>query len=301
MTTSTSGFRDRRTAATDDDGCRRASFAQLDAGPPQRIEPDGSPTWIARGANFVVCVSWVVGGAELVQEGIPDESMVLLSPGVPVTLETGTETQTIDEEALAILPPGDARLTAHAEGWVVRIYSSAAGDFGAVAANCRDYASGAPDVAPIKLWPDPEGGFRLRVYPLKEHNHDVGFGRLFRSTNLMINVLPPAGARRDPARLSPHHHEDFEQGSLTLGGEFVHFLRTPWGPDSRQWRSDERIACDGVSLTVIPPRMIHTTSWAGAGARLVDVFSPPREDFSLRPLWVRNAADYPLPERLRAG
>jgi hypothetical protein len=33
--------------------------------------------------------------------------------------------------------------------------------------------------------------------------------------------------------------------------------------------------------------------------RLVDIFAPPRDDFSLRPGLVCNEAEYPLPERLK--
>lgn len=69
--------------------------------------------------------------------------------------------------------------------------------------------------------------------------------------------------------------------------------------DRSAWRPDREIVCSGLTLLVIPPRMIHTTSWSTAGARLVDIFAPPRDDFSMRRGLVRNADDYPLPERLR--
>ena len=277
--------------------CRPGSFVSFDSGEPQTIEGDGTPTWIARGANFVVAISRVGEGSILVQEAVPDESMLLLSPSVGVTISVGESEETIEDEALVIIPPGSARLVAHAPGHVVRIFSSAATGFGERAGNAEAYAH-VDDVAPLEYWPEPPGGYRLRVYRLRDHSEDVGFGRIFRSTNLMINVFEPSVGPRDLSRLSPHEHADFEQGSLTLGGDFVHYLRTPWGPDRAQWRADEHQTCSGNTLMVIPPRMIHTTSWSSAGARLVDIFAPPRVDFSLKPGWVRNAADYPTPDRV---
>lgn len=279
--------------------CRPGSFAQFAEGTPQRLEADGTPTWIARGANFVVAISRVAPGAQIVQASIPDESMILLSPAVPVTIEAGGVTEQVDEEALAILPPGSARLTAAGAGLVVRIFSHAAAEFTALAGNAGAYRDvDVDDVASLDYWPEPEGGYRLRVYRLRDHSEDVGFGRLFRSTNLMINIFEPSIAPRDQTRLSPHDHADFEQGSLTMGGDFVHHLRTPWGPDSTSWRDDEHLACAGCSLMVIPPHMIHTTSWSSVGARLIDIFAPPRADFSRKPKWVRNAADYPAPDHV---
>lgn len=272
--------------------CRPASFVQFPVGEPQMTEADGTPTWVARGANFVVAVSLVRSGA-MIDQDIADESMVLLSPVLPVTVATRDETATVDAEALIIVPPGPLQLTARSDGVLIRIFSSAANAFAASASNADDYRT-VDDVAPLAYWPEPAGGYRLRIYRLAEFENDVGFGRLFRSTNLMVNVFTPSAGARDPSRLSPHDHADFEQGSLTLAGEFTHYLRAPWGPDKTLWQADRAQTCSGHSLMVIPPRMIHTTSWSGAGARLVDIFAPPRADFSARPGWVRNAADYPM-------
>jgi hypothetical protein len=42
--------------------------------------------------------------------------------------------------------------------------------------------------------------------------------------------------------------------------------------------------------------VIHTTQDIGEGTTwLIDVFGPPRIDFSSRPGFVLNAADYPMP------
>ena len=51
------------------------------------------------------------------------------------------------------------------------------------------------------------------------------------------------------------------------------------------------------STTIIPAGVIHTSQGiAGDGMRLVDVFAPPRVDFSEKG-WVDNAADYPMPPK----
>ncbi|MFD0744663.1 hypothetical protein ACFQ1L_24740 [Phytohabitans flavus] len=112
----------------------------------------------------------------------------------------------------------------------------------------------------------------------------------------MVNFGDPVQGPRDTNRMSPHHHDDFEQISLTLSGEYVHHIRTPWTPRLARWREDEHRAVGSPSVTVIPPPTVHTSQATGSGANhLIDLFSPPRADFSAKPGWVRNAEEYPAP------
>ncbi|UUT36473.1 hypothetical protein [Microbacterium elymi] len=133
----------------------------------------------------------------------------------------------------------------------------------------------------------------MRVYRLADTPIAEGrFGRIFRTTNLMVNFLAEEPAPRDRRKLSPHHHDDFEQISLAVKGRFVHHIRYPWGPDSTQWRPDESREIATPSICIIPPPTVHTTQGVGPHQQLIDIFSPPRVDFSASG-WVLNADDYP--------
>lgn len=273
---------------------RAASVARWHDTAP-RIESPGESTWVTRGANFVVAFTQAAAGARLERRGQPDESMVLL-PDVPATIRAGSETLEAGAESLTIVPPGDSEIVLRAAGVVVRVFSHRAPDLLALADNAADYAAGTPDVAPLVPWPDPDGGFRLRHYPLAQHVRADTNMRIFRSTNLMLNVMTPRMVARDVRKLSPHAHGDFEQGSLAIRGTWVHHLRYPWVPDMTAWREDEHAEVGSPSLTVIPPKVVHTSrNLNDGGAWLVDIFAPPRWDFAGKPGKVANEADYPLP------
>ena len=282
-----------------DTPARQATYARFRDMAPQDQDPL-SKTWITRAANFVVALSEVQPGATLVRENNADEYMVILDPACEATIEAGGETIDAGADSLTIVPPGPSKVTARSAGIIARIVTNKAEDLVAKSFNRDVYADGAPEVAPIVAWPDPIGGFKLRHYPLGKYADPNGERiqpRLFRSTNMMVNLFVFYQTRRETDKLSPHWHEDFEQVSLKLVGNWVHHLRWPWTADLKEWQQDDHPEFTTPSVIVIPANVVHTSRDVGEGvSSLYDIFAPPRLDFSMKPGFVLNEAEYPMPD-----
>lgn len=276
---------------------------------PQQSGEDGlSQTWITRGGNFAICVSQVEKGAVLESADNPEEYMIILPPdGVAITIEAGGETIEAAADSLTIVPPGPSRIKATAPGKVARIFSKATTDMMDLAVNAETYADGAPELAAPDLWPDPVDGFKLRHYPLAQYADPKGERiqpRVFRSTNMLVNVFAHYFTRRDTSALSPHWHDDFEQASLTLNGTWIHHIRYNWGADLSEWQPDDHTPMQTPSVMIIPARAIHTSRDVGEDGEessLYDIFCPPRMDFASKPGFVINEDEYPLPEMTADG
>ena len=254
-------------------------------------------TWMSRGQNFLVAYTDAGPGAVLERKAQVDEYVLLLpdrDKGAEIEAPDGPVS--VAGFSLVILPPGDTRITLPDGGRVARIFSTQSKDLVAKCANATAYGAEHPRIPPFKPWPAPPSGYKVRAYSLDVPPEAGRFGRIFRCTTLMVNYLDPQQGPRDITKLSPHHHDDFEQGSLALEGAFTHHIRWPWTIDFNAWREDEHAFCKSPSLTVIPPPAIHTSRGMEAGLnQLVDIFSPPRIDFSKQPGWVLNADEYPMP------
>jgi hypothetical protein len=281
---------------------RAATKAEFRTMAPQLVEPGGKArTWIVRAGNFAVAVSEVEPGAVLDRPDNPEEYMVILAPeGAPADIAAGGARLAAGPDSLTIVPPGPSRITATGPGLIARVFSKASADILALAANAEVYADGAPELAPPDLWPAPPDGYRLRHYQLAEFADPNGERiqpRVFRSTNMMVNLFVHYRTRRDTAHLSPHWHDDFEQASLTLNGRWVHHMRYNWGPDLKTWRPDEHGEMSTPSVIIIPATVVHTSRDVGEGvSSLYDIFCPPRLDFARKPGFVRNEDEYPLPD-----
>jgi len=251
-------------------------------------------TWYTRGQNFVVCYSEVEAGAVFERADQQDEYVLLLHDReMSATVEANGETRQIEGYSITMIPPGNSRITATSGGRLVRLITTRSADIAAKAPNNDAYAGPHPQIPALEPWPQPRDGWKIRSYSLDVPDEEGRFGKIFRCTTLMVNVFPPQGPR-DVTKLSPHHHDDFEQCSLALEGFYMHHLRWPWTANQHEWREDEHERCASPSVCVIPPRVIHTSAPSAPGSNvLVDIFSPPREDFSDMPGWVLNAEDYP--------
>jgi hypothetical protein len=258
---------------------------------------DDVTTWYARGQNFVVGYSDLDGTATFTRAGQPDEYVVLLADdALSARVRAPGEEVSASGRTMLVVPPGDSTVTVTGTGRVIRLLTTRSDDVAALAANAGSYAERHENIAPWRPWPEPVGGYRVRSYDLTVAPLANPPFRLYRCTTFMVNFIDPKQGPRDPSKLSPHTHDDFEQCSIVLAGEYVHHIRWPWTTDRAQWREDEHERCHAPSVTVIPPPSLHTSEAIGPGENhLIDVFSPPRFDFSAMEGWVFNADDYPSP------
>ncbi|WP_046862893.1 hypothetical protein [Microvirga massiliensis] len=277
-------------------GFAGAEYARFYDEEPQEEGPEGR-TWYVCGQNFIVAYTEAEPGATFSRDAQPDEYVVLIPDAeTSIEISAGSETLTIPGNSLAFVPPGISTVKVPTGGRIVRLFTVRSEDLVSKCANAESYAVPRSNIPPFAPWPAPRDGYRIRAYSLDVPPQPGRFGRIFRCTTFMVNILDPQVGPRDITKLSPHHHDDFEQGSLALEGSFTHHLRWPWTTNMNHWREDEHAFCASPSVTVIPPPAIHTSRGMEAGVnQLVDIFCPPRIDFSEKPGWVLNADDYPMP------
>ncbi|MGL5852618.1 MAG: hypothetical protein ACRCZD_17705 [Phycicoccus sp.] len=259
---------------------------------------DADEPAVVRAQHFVLEHLSVAEGDVLHRAGQADEYVLLVpDAGTRLRLSADGRQERVDRPSIVVMPPGDSEVLVRSPGRLVRLMTvSSAPDLVERSANRDGYRSPKANVAPYQPWPDPVGGHRIRVYDLDVPGEPGRFGRIWRCSTFMVNVLDPHQGPRDPHRLSPHAHADFEQCSLALSGEFAHHLRWPWASDRTVWRDDVHLYAPAPSATIIPPPVVHTTEAIGPGTnQLVDIFCPPRLDFSQVDGWVLNAREYPVP------
>jgi len=265
------------------------------------LDPDeetglGSKSWIVRSQNTILSYTRALAGDVFRAEQDEEHVVVLPHDTSVVEVEASGKSERVTGKAVVIVPPGRSSVSTPADTDFVRLFPPSA-DIAVRARNARSYVDPHPRVRLLENWPEPADGYRLRVYRgIADIERDPArFGRIFRNRATMVNFLYHYDGPRDTTALSPHDHPDFEQISLAVEGEFIHHLRTPMGKDKASWRPDRHVVVGSPSVAIIPPPVLHTSEASGPRRnQLLDIFSPPRTDFSDKG-WVINAAEYPQP------
>jgi hypothetical protein len=272
-----------------------SSYARFYELEPAEVSDDAR-IWYARGRNAVLSYADAKSGARFERKGQIDEwALILPDKETSVTVVAEGQRSSISGNSLTFVPPGDSTIIFETAGRMVRLFTAQSKDLVNACSNASDYVEPDRNIPPLQAWPAPPDGFKIRNHSLDVADEPGRFGRIWRCTTFMINNMPSFGPR-DVKKLSPHHHDDFEQYSLAVQGSFMHYIRWPWTPNMKMWRGDEAEFCGTPSVAMIPPPAIHTTRALDSSLnQLVDIFCPPRLDFSLKKGWVLNASDYPLP------
>ena len=246
-----------------------------------------------RGQNFTV--HRFVHAPGQTQSITSSDEILFIFPDAGGELGMADATHPILPRALVIAAPGTIEVRLHDAGSAYALTTGASAPAPESAVNAAVYQQPDQRVKPL----DPALAAavpqhpQVRVYPIDQIPFPVGNPRLklWRTATMSINWVDYDGPR-DRAKLSPHSHADFEQGSLAIQGDFVHHIRAPWTADANQWQADQHIEAAADSVLIIPPELIHTTEGVGEGRHiLIDIFAPARADFIAKG-WVHNADEY---------
>ena len=261
-------------------------------------EPDetagDASIWYHRTQNGVSVYLSGPKGSTYTRTGNPDESFVwALFTGVRVT--AGGEEIVGQAGSVFIVPPGDSTVERTEDGSVWLGFTANAEDLVAKCPNKSEYEPPVDNIAPITPLGEPVDGYALKHWDL---NASPDGPRCFVHRTAMSKFRWPFRSQpRDPEKMSPHDHEDFEQASLIIAGTMVHHMRRHWTRNSREWKADEHYVVVAPAVAISKPPDIHTTQAVTSGATvgLIDYYVPPRWDIVTTPGMVTNEGEYPIP------
>src|SRR4051795_7866712 len=161
---------------------RSAHYRELHDSAPDEKHDHGSRTWWTRSQAMVI--GWTEGevGDEIATNDVAGEHAVLAIEGATVEIVRDGQVTSVDEAAVAIVPPGSSSLRVTAPGTIIRVIAAAtAPALANRCANRSEYEDDDSNVAEFVPWPDAPGSHATRVYPLSEHPLAEGrLGRIFR-------------------------------------------------------------------------------------------------------------------------
>ncbi|OZD65735.1 hypothetical protein CH263_12540 [Rhodococcus sp. 06-1059B-a] len=254
----------------------------------------GGRSWSMRGQNFLLEYIEAAAGDAFVRHAQGEHILLVLDDvDVDVALSVDDHRADVDTAAVVVLPSGTNTVQVNRPTRLVHLVDARDPNAVKNTMNAERYATPDARVAGITVTPRHHPRATPEIFRLSDYPPESGrFGTIFRSETLLVNILDTQIGPRDPDKLSPHHHDDFEQCSLAVEGQWVHHLRTPWVTQRSQWKDDEHHRIGSPSATIIPPPLVHTSEAVGDNVnRLIDIFCPVRQDFVDRG-WVLNACNY---------
>ncbi|MGL4286790.1 MAG: hypothetical protein ACRCVA_10630, partial [Phreatobacter sp.] len=157
-----------------------------------QIDDASGRSWFIRGQNFVLVFSEAAAGAIFSRETQADEYVVLVpGHGQEVEIRAGEAVKRVTGPALVVVPPGPSQVRAVGAGRIIRLVTAKAEDLVALCPNRASYAEHRGNIPPFQPWPAPPEGFRIRAYSLDVPPKPGRFGRIFRCTTFMVNILDP--------------------------------------------------------------------------------------------------------------
>ncbi|MBB3459411.1 hypothetical protein FHT86_007743 [Rhizobium sp. BK313] len=272
------------------------TYRRLYEDPPDESH-DGGQFWFHRTQNMIAVYMAGMPGAKFRRQENPDEYFVWpLFHRARVT--AGDASVDVPAGSIVIVPPGDSSIELLEEGHVWLGFTSLSSDLIDRCPNKSEYDTPLAHVTPVVTWPEPVGGYRIRVYNL--FDLPAGKPQCYVHRTAMTNFgygFPAFSHAKPDTDLSPHFHDDFEQISLVHSGTHVYHMRRPWGRDGTKWMPDEHVVISTPGIAVAKPPDIHTIQVVSNGTPggVLDFFSPVRWDYSTRKGMVTNSADYPVP------
>src|SRR5215207_8172359 len=147
-------------------GFAAAQFGRFYETEPQESGPAGR-TWYTRGQNFIVAYSEAKPGAVFARQDQRDEYVVLVPDReTSIAVTAGRDTVNVPGHSLVIVPPGNSQVVVPAGGRITRLITTQSKDVADKCENATAYATRPANIPPFQAWPEPAGGYRIRVYSL---------------------------------------------------------------------------------------------------------------------------------------
>ena len=249
----------------------------------------GTDSWVVRGQDFVVVYSDAGRADTLVHTSGYEYLLAVPDSWTRIELSTDHENIQLHGPATVVIPPGNSVIRILNPGVVIRIFTSAADQLMDRSINAQHYRS----PRPIDGTRPPEAvADRLRPYQLRNFPTDPSVGgHAFRSTNLMINWIPPICGESEV--ITHPDQSGREQYLIQLEGHFRYRMDSlTAGTTARE--QERQLSMNGPGVLIVPALLTFTRQAIGPGAHtLMQIFAPPPGDLLTWPERILNSDEFP--------